>query len=361
MGVEDIRSRYRADSHCAAMAVAGPRGDPGGESAGVSTGMYSCSTIRPMRHLAVITPVFNDSACLQQFLVDLAASTTGALVDVLIVNDGSVEAIQLAANAVPESICSVRILHLHCNLGHQRAIAVGLVEMLRQDTHDCIVVIDADGEDRPQDITPLLDLYQSNPESVIVAQRQTRKEAAGFRLFYVLYKWLFRILTGHRLDFGNFSLMSPSSARRMTFMTELWNHFPATVMRSRLPVIRMPLNRQQRYSGRSRMNFTALVNHGLAAIAAFIDTAFARLLVFAAAVTLVLAGLALGGVVLRLTTDVPIPGWAALGASVAMIGVIQVVAALVVLSFLTLSARSTSSPPPARFALQYVERVETVK
>ena len=109
------------------------------------------------------------------------------------------------------------------------------------------------------------------------------------------------------------------------------------------------------------MNFTALVNHGLAAIAAFIDTAFARLLVFATAVTVALGGFALGGVVSRLAMDVPIPGWAALGASVGMIGVIQVVAALVVLSFLILSARSTSSPPPARFALEYVERVETVK
>ena len=314
-----------------------------------------------MRHLAVITPVFNDSACLQPFLCDLAAGTTDALLDVLIVNDGSTEAIGLAANDIPERVHSVRILHLNCNLGHQRAIGVGLVEVLRQDTYDGIVVIDADGEDQPQDISSLLDIYGSNPKSVVVAQRRKRKEAAGFRLFYGLYKWLFRILTGQRLDFGNFSLMSPSSARRMTFMAELWNHFPATVMRSRLPVTRVPLNRHDRYSGQSRMNFTALVNHGLAAIAAFIDTAFARLLVFATAVTVVLGGFALGGVASRLTMDVPIPGWAALGASVGMIGVIQVVAALVVLSFLTLSARSTPSPPPARFALEYVDRVETVK
>ncbi len=310
----------------------------------------------------MITPVFNDAACLPLFLRDLAqVATKDAQMDVFIVDDGSTEPLNLDTNDVPNPITAIRILHLICNLGHQRAIAVGLVEAVGHNDYDAVVVIDADGEDRPQDITELLSIHEENPEAVVVAQRQTRQEAANFRFFYALYKWLFRVLTGRRLDFGNFSVMSTSAARRMTFMTELWNHYPATVMRSRLPIVRVPIARQQRYAGQSRMNFTALVNHGLAAIAAFIDTAFARLLVFAAAVTLVLGGLALGGLVLRLTNDVPIPGWAALGASVAMIGVIQVAAALVVLSFLTLSARSTASPPPARFAGDYVAEVETIK
>ena len=310
----------------------------------------------------MITPVFNDAACLPLFLRDLAqAATSDAQMDVFIVDDGSTELLNLDTIDIPSPIAAIRILHLSCNLGHQRAIAVGLVEVLGRNDYDAIVVIDADGEDRPQDITELLSIHEENPEAVVVAQRQMRQEAANFRFFYALYKWLFRVLTGRRLDFGNFSVMSTSAARRMIFMTELWNHYPATVMRSRLPIVRVPIDRQQRYAGQSRMNFTALVNHGLAAIAAFIDTAFARLLVFAAAVTLVLGGLAFGGLVLRLTNDVPIPGWAALGASVAMIGVIQVAAALVVLSFLTLSARSTASPPPARFARDYVAEVETIK
>lgn len=315
-----------------------------------------------MRRLAVITPVFNDAACLPPFLADLAQlADDQTTIGVFIVNDGSTEPIAPAAATVPPSIASVRILHLSCNLGHQRAIAVGLVETLNRGEFDSIVVIDADGEDKPQDISKLLTTQQTNPEAVVVAQRQSRQETANFRFFYAMYKWLFRVLTGRRLDFGNFSLMSTSAARRMTFMTELWNHYPATIMRSRLPIVRVPIDRQQRYAGQSRMNFTALVNHGLAAIAAFIDTAFARLLVLAVAVTAIFGGLAIAGVAIRLTIGAPIPGWAALGASVAMIGLIQIAAALVVLSFLTLSARSTASPPPARFASDYLAKVETIK
>lgn len=312
--------------------------------------------------VAVLTPVFNDSACLPFLLADLAeAEGLPADTTVLIVDDGSTEELALDPTTLPEILGAIEVLHLGCNLGHQRAIAAGIVEAVRRNDFDVIIVIDADGEDHPQDVSALMRAHQDSPHAIIVAQRRNRKEAIKFRFSYGVYKVLFRVLTGRDLDFGNFSLVPMPAAQRMVLMGELWNHYPATIMRSRIPIVRVPLDRETRYSGRSRMNFTSLVNHGLAGIAAFIDTAFARLLVFAVALTAVFGLLALGGIALRLATSVPIPGWAALGASVAMIGFIQIIAALVVLSFLTLSARSTFSPPPAGFAGEYLVRVEPVR
>jgi glycosyltransferase involved in cell wall biosynthesis len=279
---------------------------------------------------------------------------------VLVIDDGSTDSFDLDSIDVPAGLAGVEVLRLGCNLGHQRAIATGLVEAVRREAYDVIVVIDADGEDHPQDIARLLAAHAEHPDAVIVAQRRNRQEAIKFRLSYGAYKVLFRLLTGRHLDFGNFTLLPRAAAERMVLMSELWNHYPATLMRSRVLIERVPIDRQARYAGRSRMNFTSLVNHGLAGIAAFVDTAFARLLVFSVLLTGVFGVLALAGIGVRLITSVPIPGWAALGASVAMIGFIQIIAALVVLSFLTLSARSTSSPPPARFAGDYLARTERV-
>jgi glycosyltransferase involved in cell wall biosynthesis len=314
------------------------------------------------QRIAVITPVFNDGACLAPFLADLAsASGLPAETTVLVIDDGSTDLITIDPASVPPELGSVEILHLGCNLGHQRAIATGLVEAVHRGMYDAIIVIDADGEDRPQDVSALLAAHRESPDAIIVAKRRSRQEALQFRVFYGIYKALFHLLTGRKLDFGNFSLVPADAAQRMVLMGELWNHYPATVMRSRIPIVRVALDRQSRYAGRSRMNFTSLVNHGLAGIAAFVDTAFARLLVFAVALTGVFGLLAVAGIVLRLVSSVPIPGWAALGASVAMIGFIQIIAALVVLSFLTLSARSVASPPPAKFAEDYVARIEKVR
>ena len=310
----------------------------------------------------MIAPVFNDSACLPPLLRDLAQGLPEpSSADIYIIDDGSTEALELATSDIPASLQSVTILRLSCNLGHQRAIAVGLVEANRDFVYEAMVVIDADGEDRPQDIPALLAAQESNPGAIVVAQRKSRQEAVRFRLFYTLYKWLFRGLTGRRLDFGNYSILSTDATDRLTHMTELWNHYPATIMRSRLPVVRVPLDRQHRYEGESRMNFTALVNHGLAGIAAFIDTAFARLLAVAVSFTVLLGGLVLTGVIVRLALGVPIPGWLALGTTGAMIGLIQIAAALVILSFFTLSARSTASPPPASFADNYIKNRERIK
>lgn len=310
--------------------------------------------------LLVVTPVFDDGACLAPLLTDLARADLRSIVDVLVVDDGSTTAIFLDTDDVPDGLGQVDILRLGTNVGHQRAIAVGLVEAAQRGDYDAVAVIDSDGEDRPEDLTQLLRALDSAPHSIVVAQRRNRTEAVRFRAFYSLYRMLFRMLTGRRLDFGNFTVVPIAAVHRLVLMPELWNHYPATLMRSRLVLTRVPTDRGRRYAGRSRMNFTALVNHGLAGIAAFVDTAFARLLVLASAATAIFGLAILGAVVLRLTIGVPIPGWAALGASVAAIGLIQVLAGLVVVSFMTLAARSTVSPPPVDFAANYVVKLTRV-
>ena len=312
------------------------------------------------RRLAVVAPLFNDWGCVAPFLAGIAAAAADLPpVDVFLVDDGSIDA-RPADLACPPPIRSVTILRLGTNLGHQRAIATGLVELAQRGEHEAVIVMDADGEDRPSDIPDLWRAHERYPQGIVVAQRRQRTEAIRFKVFYSFYKLLFRILTGRGLDFGNFSLVPAPVLSRLVLMSELWNHYPATLMRSRVPIERVPLDRGHRYMGRSRMNFTSLVNHGLAGISAFIDTAFARLLAISMSVMAVLAAIFLGAVIVRLVTHVPIPGWLALGTTVAMIGLFQIVAALIVLSFLTLSSRSAPSPPPTKTAPDYLAERERI-
>ncbi len=312
--------------------------------------------------VAVITPAFNDWACLPSFFagLDAVAPLVGE-VHLYIIDDGSTDALDLAAIVVPDALASVEVVHLGCNLGHQRAIAAGLAEVVNRDHFDVVIVIDVDGEDNPLDVSRLWDEHLTNPEAVVVAQRRGRSEAIRFRLFYSLYKWLFRALTGRRLDFGNFALLPIATAQRLVLMTELWNHFPATVMRSRIRVVKVPLDRQERSVGRSRMNFTALVNHGLAGIAAFIDTVFVRLLVFVGLFALLVA--ILGGFALVATylTSTPISGWLATALGLGLLGLLQMLAVLVVVTFLTLSSRSVASPPPSQVARKYIASCERIR
>lgn len=311
----------------------------------------------PTHEPVVLTPVFNDWECLAPFVSDLSGvKVTQQPLKTVVVNDGSTN---LRLNE-PLYNSVVEVVNLGTNLGHQRAIAVGLTELAARGLTGPVIVMDADGEDRPAAIEELWEAHLQNPQAIVVAQRRERTEAVRFRLFYRIYRGLFRVLTGRRLDFGNFVLLPPAAVRRLVLMNELWNHFPAAIMRSRLPIVKVPIDRGTRYSGRSRMNFTALVNHGLAAIAAFVDAVFVRLLV--------LTGVLLGGfaataavvVGIRLWGTWGVPGWATTALGLILLALLQLLGLLIVITFLTLSLRSSASPPPATFAREYISKIERI-
>ena len=146
-------------------------------------------------------------------------------------------------------IDSVEVMHLAVNLGHQRAIAVGLSLIAHRDDIGTVVVMDSDGEDRPEDIDTLLAAAAQHPDHVILAQRTQRSESVGFRTGYLAYKALFRLLTGRVIDFGNFCLLPMPVVRRLAHMPDLWNNLAAAIMRSRLRRIAVPTVRGLRHAG----------------------------------------------------------------------------------------------------------------
>lgn len=302
--------------------------------------------------LAILTPVFNDWSCLGPLLADLAAATDLPACTVVVVDDGSTEPCSVDFTAI--SALPVEVIRLGVNVGHQRAIAAGLVELAQRDCFEAVLVMDADGEDRPRDCPALWQAHCANPTAIVVAERRKRSEAWGFRASYMTYRWLFRALTGQRLDFGNFSLLPASALQRISLMPELWNHYPATIMRCRLPISRVPIDRGHRSAGRSRMSLLPLVMHGIAGMAAFADTAFARLLALSLAAMGVLSVAIVGGIAYRLWSQTPLPGWLALAATALLVSLFQMAAVLVVVLFLNVSLRSQPASPPTLTAARFI-------
>lgn len=312
--------------------------------------------------LGVVIPVLNDWECLDRLLVDLGQQSDQLPpLSVLVVNDASTVGRSLSPAEWGPSLGAVTVVNLGASLGHQRAIAVGLAHMAEDPDIAHVLVMDADGEDDPAAVPILCAALRSRHSgAVVVAQRGARSESARFRVGYRLYKSSFRMLTGRALDFGNFSVMPREAAERLVYMPETWNHFAAALMRSRLPIERVLVDRRSRYVGTSRMNTVALVNHGLSAIAAFVDVVFTRLLaVVAVAIGLALTVVAAASVI-RLTTSLAIPGWATTVMGFAVLALVQFLAVLAVLTFVVLATRSEIVPVPIRVAGQYVKSVETI-
>lgn len=316
-----------------------------------------------MPSLAIVIPVFNDwegiPTLISQLEYHLADTQCIDNAVVLLVDDGS------TARSIPtfprnQSVLRrLEIIKVGCNLGHQRAIAIGLCEVVNRSSFDLVLILDSDGEDSPSDVGRLVSAWMKTPSSVVVARRGNRHEGLIFQYSYFLYLTLFQTLTGRRLDFGNFALLSTTSATRLVHMPELWNHFAASVLRSRIHVNGIYINKSRRLHGNSKMNYVSLVNHGLSAASVLVDVVFARLLILTTACGVLTSGIVSYILYLKLFTTYAIPGWASTMIGFALIVLIQILTILFVVTFLILASRSGFKRPTLSQAREYVRSIQT--
>ncbi len=300
--------------------------------------------------VAIVSPVLDDwesfTALVQQIAALLAGS--GLILQVFAVDDGSVEAFDPASIGLAANSCivSIEVIRLAANLGHQRAITVGLCAVAEDDTAEAVLIMDSDGQDRPADIAALLEAGKRHPRHVVMAARAQRAETRAFRLWYWLYRMLFRALTGQVINFGNYCLIPMPAVRRLVHMPELWNNLAAAVMRSRLEYMTVPTVRGRRCSGRSKMNLPALMVHGLSAISVYGDVVFARVLLAAGGI----AGMAALGIVTvaltRLATGLAVPGWATTAAGDLVIILLQTLVVAITATLSMLAGRSVRPMVP---------------
>ena len=222
----------------------------------------------------VVTPVYEDVPAATRLFSDLK-TIYGDSVYVVAVDDGSVK-LPMSADVLKKTGVAGRVVFLKRNVGHQRALAIGLhiaSEMAKDD--EKIVLMDSDGEDRPESIAELLALLDSATD-VVVATRKSRIESMKFKLFYRCYKVVFSLLTGRKIAFGNFMAMTRFAAKRLAAMQELAIHVAASVLASRLRIHCEPIDRGARYAGRSKMNFVGLVLHGFKGLMVFAEDVLVR-------------------------------------------------------------------------------------
>jgi polyisoprenyl-phosphate glycosyltransferase len=319
-----------------------------------------------VNQIAIVIPVYNDWSAVRQ-LLPLIDRALPCQARVLLVDDASNEELEGAWPQDFASITDVSILHLRRNLGHQRAIAMGLVHVYQNwvDRNvlgvDAVVVIDGDGEDRPSDIPKLLEQFVAEGGSkVVFAARTRRLENVSFRFFYHAYRLLHKILTGVSVRVGNFSVLPPRALGRLMVVSELWKHYAAAVMRSRIPYTSVPIPRGPRLAGRSKMNFVGLLVHGLSAITMYGDEIGARLLALSAIAIFI--AVALVGVVggMHLFTGVAIPEWAIYVTGILLIIMAQALSASLALVYVIVSGRAELSFLPIRDAAYFIESVEQV-
>jgi hypothetical protein len=217
--------------------------------------------------------------------------------------------------------------------------------------------MDADGEDRPEDILTLLKAAQNAKGcTAVFAERGKRLETPVFRAFYEAYRVAHHILTGRDIRFGNFSYVPWPFLETLTVFPELWNHYAATFIKSSLPYLRIRVDRAKRLTGRSQMKFVDLVVHGLSALFANQEVVGTRLLIMIFLSWLLLMLLVAAGTIFRFFAPFAIPGWAGIVAALLIVLASQVTIAAFVLFFSITMNRSQLGFLPVRDYGYFIRR-----
>jgi polyisoprenyl-phosphate glycosyltransferase len=295
--------------------------------------------------IIILIPIFNDwkafvslLSCLDKVLYNHAVQA-----EILVVDDAST--IPFAADLMPSQLSAIQrvsTLELKRNLGHQRAIAIGLAYIAANLPCKAVVVMDGDGEDDPADVPRLIDRCQAEDfTKVIFARRTKRSETMTFRSFYLLYKLVHKILTGYGIRVGNFSIIPHSYLDRIVVISEIWNHYAAGLLKAKIPFSEIATQRSTRLVGRSKMNFVSLVTHGISSISVYADVVGIRLLIALSIIISLITLLILAILLIKVFTDLAIPGWTSYMIGILCSIFLQSIMLAIVFALMNLNARNS--------------------
>ncbi|MTJ08638.1 glycosyltransferase [Anabaena sp. UHCC 0204] len=315
--------------------------------------------------ILILIPVFNDweSVIILLGLLDDFLFDKNISVEVLILNDSSTRLIPFNSLSLInlKLICKVNILHLRRNLGHQRAIAIGLAYVAETINCQAVLIMDSDGEDTPQDALELIEKCNvENYNKIVFAKRKERSEGFLFILFYTIYRLLYKVLTGCQISFGNFSIIPYDLLQKIVVVSEIWNHYAAGVMKSKLPYTTIPTKRGKRIAGKSNMNFVMLVTHGLSAISVYGETIGVRLLIGSCIIMFGTMFFICTILFVKLATELAIPGWASSMVLLAIIILIQTILGSLLFSFIALNGRNNINFLPNRDYYYFIQSIQKI-
>lgn len=315
-----------------------------------------------MKKIYCVTPVYNDWESFQVLISHLEKLQIEQAdrfhFSVIAINDGSNE-----EKRFTKSFLDITILNLKINIGHQRAIATGLQYIYNEiEEKDYVIVMDCDGEDKPEDIILLLEKAENqNDKKIIFAQRKKRQESLLFKFGYLVYKKLFKLFTGQKINFGNFSAIPASLLSKVIYQNNIWNHFSGGVIQSKIPYDRVLLDRGKRFHGVSKMNFYNLTIHGLSSISVYFDFLSLRILKFTLYGILLCAISIFYILYQKIFTENAIPGWAS-SLTLILAGImLQLFTVTLIVLLLQLSSRKNIAVPNSKTYVDFIESIDDVK
>src|SRR4029453_11104173 len=133
-----------------------------------------------MTGLSIVVPCFNEEACLAELhrrLTSAAQTAAGDDYELVLINDGSSDGSWPAKQGLAQADIHVLAINLSRNHGHQLALTAGL-DLCRGAR---ILIIDADLQDPPELLGPMLEVMRREQADIVYGVRKSRAGETAFK------------------------------------------------------------------------------------------------------------------------------------------------------------------------------------
>ena len=277
-----------------------------------------------MTALSIVVPCFNEEACLgelHQRLSAAARSAVGSDYELVLVNDGSRDGSWAAMQQLAETDRNLVAINLSRNHGHQLALTAGL-DLSRG---DIVLIIDADLQDPPELLGPMLQAMREQDADVVYGVRKSRAGETAFKraTAHGFYRLLSRATeVDIPLDAGDFRLMSRRALDALLAMPEQARFIRGMVAWIGFRQVPFAYDRHERFAGETKYPFSKMVRFAFDALTGFSSAPLKLASHFG-------LGLSVGSVLLVLyiayawLAGHSIQGWTSLMLVVVILGAIQ--------------------------------------
>ena len=234
-----------------------------------------------MSKITILIPIYNDWQSVFKLIKDINSqvSTLSDEFSVIIINDASIEN-RPEFSPDLNNLKSVQIINMKENKGHARCNAAGLKYIYEKEDFDYVIPMDADGEDRPAELSLLIEKIKEYPDTAVTANRIKRSESLIFKFCYLAHKYLTFVFTGQNIKYGNYTCLPKTIVNQMINEPATWSSFSGSLAKVAKEKNSIPSERGKRYFGPSKMSFMNLLKHSLSIIAVFKTTLLIRSILF---------------------------------------------------------------------------------
>ncbi|MDO8657822.1 MAG: glycosyltransferase family 2 protein [Candidatus Levybacteria bacterium] len=208
--------------------------------------------------ISVVVPVFNEEESLEAFYKELiiVIPILDKNYEIILVDDGSGDKSLGILKSISSKNKNVKIFSFRRNQGKSEALTYGF----EKSSGEYVVTLDADLQDKPSEISKILDKAKKENFDLVCGWRKDRKDSVKHILSSKIFNFLARWLWGLKLHDYNCGLKvyKTECAKSLKLYGGLHRFIPLLAYQQGFKIAEIPIIHQKRQFGKSKYGISKI-------------------------------------------------------------------------------------------------------